>query len=76
MQSQLSSGEVTSPEETAAEAKRHRVFIVDDHPPFRFCLARLIEREPDLEVCGEAESASEALSKLRSIEADLAIIDI
>ncbi len=33
------------------------VFIVDDHPIVRQGLALLINREPDLAVCGDAEEA-------------------
>ena len=40
--------------------------IVDDHPIVRFGLSQLINREPDMEVCGEADGVVEAL---RQIEA-------
>ena len=35
--------------------KKHGVFVVDDHPIVRQGLALLINQEPDLVVCGEAE---------------------
>ena len=39
-------------------------------------LTELINREPDLRVCGEAESASSARSALQTITADLALVDL
>lgn len=53
-----------------------RIFIVDDHPIMRRGYASLIGREPDLEICGEAGSAVEALSTIGNCSPDLAIIDI
>ena len=44
--------------QTASGASKNRVFVVDDHPIVRQGLALLINREPDLTVCGEAEEAS------------------
>lgn len=55
---------------------RNRVFIVDDHPIFRQGLTKLILSEPDLDVCGEASSATQAISALREIQADIAVVDI
>jgi hypothetical protein len=37
-----------------------RILIVDDHPVFRDGLSHLINREPDLEVCGEAGNSRPA----------------
>jgi DNA-binding NarL/FixJ family response regulator len=56
--------------------KRYRVLIVDDHPIVRRGLADLIAREPDLEVCGEASDAAEALSQLETARPAVAVIDI
>ena len=41
--------------------RRKKVFVVDDHPIIRQGLTQLIGDEPDLVVCGEAESVSSAL---------------
>jgi len=49
---------------------------VDDHPIVRHGLAELIGRQPDLELCGEAPDASEALRQVETTRPDLAIIDI
>ena len=56
--------------------RRRRVMLVDDHPIVRQGLRRLIEAEPDLEVCGEAETAREAKSMIRDIEPDVVIVDV
>lgn len=53
-----------------------RILLVDDHPIIRQGLRQLIALEPDLKVCGEAESASEAFRALKSLVPDLAVIDI
>ena len=52
------------------------VFIVDDHPLFRHGLRRVIESEPDMTVCGEADNAAQALGALDSCEPDVAIVDL
>ncbi|MEJ2086580.1 MAG: response regulator transcription factor, partial [Acidobacteriota bacterium] len=56
--------------------KAYRVLIVDDHPIVREGLDRLLSRETDLVVCGQAEDAPQALELLDSADPDLAIVDI
>ncbi|MEO8617229.1 MAG: response regulator transcription factor [Luteolibacter sp.] len=53
-----------------------RIVIVDDHPMVRERLVELIDREPDLEVCGEAEDRHEALEIIASTRPALAIVDL
>ena len=53
-----------------------RVMIVDDHALIRRGLAELIAQEPDLEVCGEASDAGEALALLAKAKPDLLVVDI
>ena len=55
---------------------RARVAVMDDHPLFRERLCQLINNELDMEVCGEAEGAEQALSLIRSTRPNLAIVDI
>ncbi len=54
----------------------HRVLLVDDHPLFREGLASLINRSPDLKVCGEADTATEALRIAQETTPHVAIIDL
>lgn len=66
---------VTRPQITA-ETKKCRVLLVDDHPIVRQGLALLIDREPDLCVCGEAESAHSAFHAIATLLPDLVVLDI
>jgi len=56
--------------------KKERVVIVDDHPLFRERLAELINQELDMEICGEAEDAQQAIELIRNISPNLVIVDI
>jgi len=53
-----------------------KILIVDDHPMTRQGLITLIQSEPDLSVCGEAETASDALESVAFLRPDLALVDI
>jgi DNA-binding NarL/FixJ family response regulator len=57
-------------------SEKSRLLIVDDHPLFREGLRQLIEREPDLTVCGEASAAAEALQAIPQLKPDLVLVDI
>jgi DNA-binding NarL/FixJ family response regulator len=56
--------------------RKSRILVVDDHPIVRQGLVKLIEQEPDLAICGEAEDARQALQRLSRSKADLAIVDL
>jgi len=60
---------------TGGEGK-YRVFILDDHPLFRFGLKRLIDARPDMTVCGEAQNAVEGLDEALRLNPDLITVDI
>ena len=47
-------------------AQKTRILIVDDHPMMREGLAGLLGAQPDIEVCGEAETAAQALDMIPS----------
>lgn len=56
--------------------EKSRVYLVDDHAMFREGLRQLIEREPDLMVCGDAPNAAEALVGIRNTHPDVVLLDI
>ena len=65
----------------AAERKlsvksKRTVFVIDDHPIVREGLTQLINREPDLIVCGTAEDIYEALKAMQTLKPDIALADI
>jgi DNA-binding NarL/FixJ family response regulator len=53
-----------------------RVYIADDHALVRRGLAALINAEPDMEVCGEAEDCATATSDVMRLKPDVVIVDI
>ncbi len=55
---------------------RCRVFVVDDHPLVRESLVALIDRQPDLRVCGQAADSATAFSGLLREGADVAVVDL
>jgi DNA-binding NarL/FixJ family response regulator len=56
--------------------RRSRILLVDDHPLVRERLSEIINREPDLQVCGEAEDRHEALVAAQNKRPDLVIVDL
>ncbi len=60
----------------SAEKPATRVVLVDDHPMVRERLAELINRELDLQVCGEAEDRNQALHVIATAQPELAIVDL
>ncbi len=57
-------------------SRRRTVFIVDDHPIVRQGLTLMINQEPDLAVCGEAEEMHAALQAVQINCPDIMIVDI
>jgi DNA-binding NarL/FixJ family response regulator len=55
---------------------RRRIVLVDDHAMVREGLALAIGSEADLAVCGEAESAAQALAVIAEKQPDLVIADL
>jgi DNA-binding NarL/FixJ family response regulator len=55
---------------------RTRVLLVDDHAVVRFGIAQLINKQSDMMVCGEEESAARALDAMATLKPDLVIADI
>lgn len=58
------------------KGKRASILLVDDHAVVRFGIAQLINRQPDMTICGEEEDASKALNAITTLKPDLVIADI
>jgi DNA-binding NarL/FixJ family response regulator len=56
--------------------KKTSILLVDDHAVVRFGIAQLVQREPDLMVCGEEEEAPKALAAIRRLKPDVVVADI
>jgi DNA-binding NarL/FixJ family response regulator len=56
--------------------QKHRLLLVEDHPITREGLAQLVNQQPDLEVCGQAGTAPEALTAAALLKPDLVVVDI
>src|SRR6266496_1501290 len=57
-------------------AERKKILLVDDHPLMRRGQADLLNREPDLVVCGEAGTAREAMEAIPKLQPDLVLVDM
>ena len=63
-----------SPEVSDTEKKR--VLLVDDHPILRQGLANVLNTQPHLCVCGEAQGRSDAITAAERLRPDLALVDL
>ncbi len=59
-----------------ANKNKTNILIVDDHPIVRQGLAELVNHEEDIEVCGQAEDAYQAMKAVKELKPDMAIVDI
>jgi DNA-binding NarL/FixJ family response regulator len=53
-----------------------RVLLVDDHEVVRVGLRTLIERQPGMEVVGEAGTAHEAMTQAERLAPDVVVLDV
>jgi DNA-binding NarL/FixJ family response regulator len=53
-----------------------RVLIADDQALVRVGLAKILDGEPDLSVCGEAEDGEDAVFEARRLRPDVVLMDI
>lgn len=60
----------------ATEQKRYRIMVVDDHAIVRQGIMMLINREPDMQACCEAEQIEQAVAANRTCPHDLLIADM
>ena len=61
---------------TAPASRKRNVLIVDDHPLLRDGLAKVINQQPDLAVCGEAADARAGLAAAAKLRPDVVIADL
>lgn len=54
----------------------YQIFLVEDHPAMCTAYVQILEREPELELCGVAETAEEGLDRLRGTPCDLVLTDL
>ena len=55
---------------------RIRVLIVDDHAAVRHAVRRLLESGGDIEVCGEAGDAADAVTSAEALQPDVVVMDL
>ena len=60
----------------APNGRKRKVLIVDDHPLLRDGLAKVINQQPDLAVCGEAPDARTGLAAAAKLRPDVVIADL
>jgi DNA-binding NarL/FixJ family response regulator len=53
-----------------------RVLIVDDHLAMRRAVARVLQSQPNVEVCGEAENGRIAIEEAERLKPDLIVLDL
>jgi two-component system nitrate/nitrite response regulator NarL len=71
----LSSVGTEPPIDDAPAARRVRVLIVQDHPLLASALARILEGQPDLTVCGVSGSGAGALQAAAQDRPDVVLMD-
>ena len=62
--------------ETSTRTGSARLLIADDHDLVRDGYQRMLDREPDLEVVGEASNGREAVELCRKLRPDLVLMDV
>jgi DNA-binding NarL/FixJ family response regulator len=61
---------------SAPRPRRHRVYLVEDHPLTMRGLVDLFNEQPDLQVCGHAKRAAAGLEGMKKLKPDLALVDL
>ena len=56
--------------------RKLKVLLIDDHPLVREWLTSLIDQQPDMAVCGEAEDIQGAIRILKTASPDIAVVDL
>jgi DNA-binding NarL/FixJ family response regulator len=56
--------------------QKKRILLVDDHPLLRQGIGMVVNQQPDLMICGEAEDRAGALVTAEKARPDLAVVDL
>ena len=70
------SARINSTTNAATRPHKPRILIVDDHAIVREGFAEVINAHADMEVCGEAGSAPEAIAAAERLKPDMVIVDL
>lgn len=65
---------MTTPQ-TASKSKAS-ILVVDDHPIFREGVVQLVNRQPDMMVCGEAGNVASATTEVEARRPQLVLLDL
>ena len=61
---------------TGAIEKQTQILLADDHEVVRQGTRMLLEKQPDLHICGEARNGREAVALAQKLKPDIAILDV
>jgi len=61
---------------TAKNPKKISVLLVDDHPPIRAGIRKMLEKTPDIFVAGEAQNGDEARRLLDELRPNIILLDM
>jgi DNA-binding NarL/FixJ family response regulator len=59
-----------------SDPRKHRIFVVGEHPVCRHGMAQVINSAEDLVVCGDAATVAQAAAALTASRADLLLLDL
>ena len=62
--------------ELARKGRRIRVIVADDHPIIRKMVRSVLQEQPHIEVCAEADNGAQALEQAKKIKPDVTILNI
>jgi DNA-binding NarL/FixJ family response regulator len=65
-----------SPTVAAQTPYRIRLLVADDHPLVRDGIVAVVSAEPDMEVVAQAGDGREAVARFRSLQPDVALMDV
>jgi len=53
-----------------------RIVLVDDHTLVRTGLRMILEKQPDIEIVGEADDGERGLAMIKRVQPDIALVDV